>query len=78
MGVNMEKHLLTIIKSELADARDNDNMEFLINTFKQAEEVIEAGGIVNIQQLYSDGSKEIIRIINSMDKLDLFRSRYLD
>jgi hypothetical protein len=74
----MEKRLLTISKPELSSARNNGDMEFLQKTFHEAEEVIKAGGIVNIQQVYSDGSKEVIRIINSLDKLDLFKSRYLD
>lgn len=74
----MEKRLLTISKPELSSARNNGNMEFLQKTFNEAEEIIKAGGIVNIQQVYSDGSKEVIRIINSLEKLDLFKSRYLD
>jgi hypothetical protein len=74
----MEKRLLTISKPELSSARNNGDREFLQKTFHEAEEVINAGGIVNIQQVYSDGSKEVIRIINSLDKLDLFKSRYLD
>ena len=74
----MEKHVLTISKPELSSARNNGNQEFLQQTFKQAEEVINAGGLVNIQQVYSDGSKEVIRVINSLEKLDLFKNRYLD
>ena len=74
----MEKRLLTISKPKLSTARNNGNMEFLQKTFNDAEEVIKAGGIVNIQQLYSDGSKEVIRVIDSLDKLDQFKSRYLD
>jgi hypothetical protein len=74
----MEKRLLTISKPELSSARNNGDMELLQKIFHEAEEVIQAGGIVNIQQVYSDGSKEVIRIINSLDKLDLFKSRYLD
>jgi hypothetical protein len=74
----MEKRLLTISKPKLSTARNNGNMEFLQKTFNEAEEVIKAGGIVNIQQLYSDGSKEVIRVIDSLDKLDQFKSRYLD
>ena len=74
----MEKRLLTISKPNLSTARNNGNNEFLETTFKEAEEVIKAGGLVNIQQVYSDGSKEVIRVINNLEKLDLFRSRYLD
>ena len=74
----MEKQLLTISKPKLSTARNNGNMEFLESTFKEAEEVIKAGGIVNIQQVYSDGSREVIRVINSLESLELFRSRYLD
>jgi hypothetical protein len=74
----MEKRFLTISKPELSSARNNGNMEFLQKTFNEAEEIIKAGGIVNIQQVYSDGSKEVIRIIDSLEKLDLFKSRYLD
>ena len=74
----MEKQLLTISKPKLSTARNNGNREFLETTFKEAEEVIKAGGIVNIQQVYSDGSREVIRVLNSLESLDLFRSRYLD
>jgi hypothetical protein len=74
----MEKRLLTISKPKLSSARNNGNKEFLQKTFNEAEEIIKAGGIVNIQQVYSDGSREVIRVINSLDKLDLFKSRYLD
>jgi len=74
----MEKQLLTISKPKLSNARSNGNTEFLETIFKEAEEVIKAGGIVNIQQVYSDGSKEVIRVLNSMENLDLFKSRYLD
>ena len=74
----MEKRLLTISKPKLSTARNNGNNEFLKTTFQEAEEVIKAGGLVNIQQVYSDGTKEVIRVINNLEKLDLFRSRYLD
>ena len=74
----MEKRLLTISKPELSNARNNGDTEVLQKTFSDAEEVISAGGMVNIQQIYSDGSKEIIRMINTLEKLELFKSRYLD
>ena len=69
--------VLEISKSDLAGARDTNSREFLEVTFKNAAEVIKAGGTVHLMQVFSDTSKEVAEIIDNLDQLAHFKSIYL-
>ena len=69
--------VLEISKSDLAGARDTGSREFLEATFKNAEEVIKAGGTVHLMQVFSDTSKEVADIIDNLDQLAHFKSIYM-
>jgi hypothetical protein len=69
--------VLQISKSDLAGARDTGSRDFLENTFKKAEEVITAGGTVQLMQVFSDTSKEVADIIDNLDQLAHVKSIYL-
>lgn len=66
-----------ISKSDLAGARDTGNTEFIETTFKKAEEVIKAGGSVHLMQVFSDASKEITDVIDTLEQLAHFKTIYL-
>ena len=69
--------VIEISKSDLAGARDTGNREFLEVTFKKAEETIRAGGTVHLMQVYSDAHKEIADVIDNLEQLASFKSRYI-
>lgn len=69
--------VLEISKSDLAGARDTGSREFLEITFKKAEEVIKAGGTVHLMQVFSDAHKEIADVIDNLEQLASFKSRYI-
>ena len=69
--------VIEISKSDLAGARDTGNKEFLESTFNKAEAIIRAGGSVHLMQVFSDASKEIGDIIDSLDQLDHFKTIFL-
>ena len=69
--------VIEISKSDLAGARDTGNKEFLESTFNKAEAIIRAGGSVHLMQVFSDASKEIADIIDSLDQLDHFKTIFL-
>lgn len=69
--------VIEISKSDLAGARDTNNREFLESTFKNAEEVIKAGGTVHLMQVFSDTSKEVADIVDNLEQLAHFRSIYI-
>ena len=69
--------VMQISKSDLAGARDTGNTEFLLTTFKKAEEVIEAGGSVHLMQVFSDASKEVADIIDNLEQLAHFKTIFL-
>jgi hypothetical protein len=73
----MSQKVIEISKSDLAGARDINNSEFLEKTFKNAEEVIKAGGVVHLMQVFSDTSKEIAEIIDNLDQLAHYKSIYI-
>jgi hypothetical protein len=69
--------VIEISKSDLAGARDTNNQEFLESTFKKAAEVIEAGGSVHLMQVFSDASKEIADIIDTLEQLAHIKTIYM-
>lgn len=69
--------VLEISKSDLAGARDTDNREFLETTFKNAEEVIKAGGVVHLMQVYSDAHKEIADVVDKLEQLAHLKKIYI-
>jgi hypothetical protein len=66
-----------ISKSDLAGARDTGSREFLEITFKKAEEIINAGGSVHLMQVFSDAHKEIADIIDNLEQLTRYKSKYI-
>ena len=73
----MEQRQLALKKSDLTRARDGNNRELLESAFKKAGKVIKAGGIVNVQESFSDGSNEVVDVIDNIDQLNHFKSIYL-
>ena len=69
--------IIEISKSDLAGARDTGSREFLEITFKKAEEIINAGGTVHLMQVYSDAHKEIAEIIDNLEQLARYKSKYI-
>ncbi|KPK28518.1 MAG: hypothetical protein AMJ61_01995 [Desulfobacterales bacterium SG8_35_2] len=69
--------VIEISKSDLAGARDTNNKEFLESTFKKAAEVIEAGGSVHLMQVFSDASKEVADIIDTLEQLAHIKTIYM-
>ena len=69
--------VIEISKSDLAGARDTGSRDFLVETFKRAEEVIRAGGTVHLMQVFSDAHKEIADVIDNPDKLEQIKTIYM-
>jgi hypothetical protein len=64
-------------KSDLTRARDANNIELLESTFKEARKIIRAGGIVKVQENFSDGSVEAVDVIDNLEQLKHFENIYL-
>jgi hypothetical protein len=73
----MEQRQLALNKSDLTRARDANSRDFLESAFKEAEKIIKAGGIVNIQESFSDGSIEVVDVIDNLEQLNHFKNIYL-
>ena len=69
--------VFAISKSDLAGARDTGNREFLESTFRKAAEIIEAGGTVHLMQVFSDASKEITDIIDTVEQLAHYKKIFM-
>lgn len=72
----MEKSF-EISQSGLERARDTNDEKWLDTTFAKAEEVIQAGGQVNITQQFSDASTELVAIIDSSELLEYYKNKYM-
>ncbi len=73
----MEQQQLALNKSDLSKARDANSRDFLESAFKEAGKIIKAGGIVNIQESFSDGSIEVVDVIDNLEQLNHFENIYL-
>lgn len=69
--------VLEISKSDLAGARDTGNMEYLESTFSKAEEVVRKGGAVYLMQVFSEVSRDVVDIIDNLEKLEDVKTFYL-
>ncbi len=69
--------VLEISKSDLAGARDTGNREHLESTFRKAEDVIRDGGSFYLMQVFSEVSREVADIIDTLQKLDDVKTFYL-
>ena len=72
----MEK-VFQINQSDLEGAKNIGDEEWLESTFGKAAQIIERGGKVNIMQQFSDGSKELTAIIDTIEMLDYYKRKYL-
>lgn len=68
---------LTISQSSLERARDTGDNSWLEATFNKADEIVRAGGKVNITQEFSDASTELVAIIDSRELLDYYKRKYM-
>lgn len=66
-----------ISRSDLAGARDTGNREFIETTFKKAEDIIRAGGSVHLMQVFSETSKDVTDIIETLEQLARLKTIYL-
>ncbi len=73
----MAQRQLALNKSDLTRARDANSKDFLESAFKEAEKVIKAGGNVNVQESFSDGSIEVVDVIDNLNQLNHFKNNYL-
>ena len=73
----MVQRQLALNKSDLTRARDANNRELLESVFKEAGKVIKAGGNVNVQESFSDGSIEVVDVIDNLEQLDHFKNIYI-
>ncbi len=73
----MEQQQLALNKSDLTRARDANSRDSLESAFKEAEKVIKAGGNVNVQESFSDGSIEVVDVIDNLNQLNHFKNNYL-
>ena len=73
----MGQRQLALKKSDLMKARDANNRELLESAFKEAGKTIKAGGIVNVQESFSDGSIEVVDVIDNLEQLNHFKNIYL-
>ena len=62
--------------SKLEEAKNTSDSEWLDNTFTKAREVVEAGGIVNLVQQYSDSHIEMVSVIDNMEGLNHYIKKY--
>lgn len=62
--------------SKLEEAKNTSNEEWLEKTFTQARGVIEAGGIVNLIQQYSDSHLELVSVIDNLEGLNHYIKKY--
>ena len=69
--------IIEISKSDLAGARDTGSREYLESTFNKAEEVIKAGGSIHLMQVFSDSSKEISDVIDTLEQLAHLKNMYI-
>lgn len=65
-----------ISQSSLEEARSTSDEIWLEGTFDKAEKVIDAGGKVNITQQFTDGSVELVAIIDTKELLDYYKRKY--
>lgn len=72
----MTQETFEISQSRLEEAKNANDNAWLEGTFDQAEKVIADGGKVNITQQFSDGSVELVAIIDSKELLDYYRKKY--
>ena len=73
----MGQQKLALNKSDLMRARDANSRDFLESAFKEAKKIITAGGIVNVQESFSDGSIEVVDVIDNLNQLNHFKNNYL-
>lgn len=73
----MGQRQLALKKTDLTRARDANSRELLESAFKEAKKIIKAGGIVNIQESFSDGSIEVVDVIDNLEQLNHFKNIYL-
>jgi hypothetical protein len=73
----MAQRQFAIRKSDLSKARDANNRDILESAFKEAKKIIKVGGNVNVQESFSDGSIEVVDVIDNLEQLDHFKNIYL-
>jgi len=72
----MADDIFNIKQSELENAKNTDDSEWLEATFDRAAAVLAEGGKVHITQEFSDTSRELVAIIDSPDLLAYYKDKY--
>ena len=65
-----------IDQSKLEAAHETSDKEWLDATFDRARQVIENGGMVKIDQQFSDAAVELVAIIDNMEGLNHYIKKY--
>lgn len=72
----MGENQFVIDLSKLEEAHNTSDREWLNTTFDKARHVIESGGMVKIDQQFSDTSMELVAIIDNMEGLNHYIKKY--
>lgn len=72
----MPAEQFVINQSQLEEAHNTSDREWLETTFAKARQVLEAGGRVNITQQFSDASVELVALIDNVEGLDHYIQKY--
>jgi len=72
----MPAEQFVIHQSQLEEAHNTSDREWLETTFAKARRVIEAGGRVSILQQFSDASMELVALIDNIEGLDHYIKKY--
>ena len=65
-----------IYNSKLEEAHNTSDKTWLNDTFARARKVIENGGRVALRQRFSDASSELVEIIDTLNVLEHYKSKY--
>ena len=65
-----------ISQSSLDKAKNTGDKAWLDGAFAKAEQIIDAGGKVHITQQFSDGSAELVAIIDTPELLKYYKNKY--
>ena len=63
---------MTIREADLVEAKNNEENDWLVQTYNEALVVVKNGGTVDVVRSLSDNSNELIERIDSVEQLHLY------
>lgn len=64
--------------SAMETAQNQGDTKFLREQLKTATDTIRQGGTVRIQQQFSDASLETLHVLDTLEQVEKFMSKYLE